>query len=61
MTFDMAHKDDFTVEWKIKDGYVGDFRITKGAALYRLPWYRRIMIRLLGRSHWHHVKFPPCK
>lgn len=55
----MAHKDDFTADWNESKGKVVDFRITNGKALYRLPWYRRIMMRLLGRSHWHHVKFPP--
>lgn len=50
--------EDFTVEWtETKDPqYITDVRITKGGAVYRLPWYRRLLMRLLGRSHWHRVK-----
>lgn len=54
----MANKDDFTVEWREAKGDIVDFRFTKGKSLYRLPWYRRILTRLLGRSHWHHVPYP---
>jgi len=52
----MGHKDDFTMEWCDKDGKIVDVRISRGTALYRLPWYRRILLRLLGRSHWHHFE-----
>ena len=49
--------DDFTAEWNDRNGKIEDFRITRGASLYSLPWYRRILMRLIGRSHWHRVKF----
>jgi hypothetical protein len=43
--------EDFTAEWKKLDGEIVDFRITKGAMLYPLPWYRRLLMRFIGRSH----------
>jgi hypothetical protein len=32
-------------------GNADSFRITKGKALFIFPWYRRILMRLIGRSH----------
>ena len=38
------HPDDFTIEWnEQKDRQITDVRITRGKALYRLPWWRRLM------------------
>jgi hypothetical protein len=53
-------KDDFTAEWRESNGEILDFRITKGKELYTLPWYRRILMRLIGSSHifrrkWTHI------
>lgn len=47
--------DDFTAEWTEKNGEVLEVRITKGTARFQLPWYRRVLLKLLGRSHWQHV------
>jgi hypothetical protein len=36
------HPDDFTIEYRQQpDGSITDFRVTRGKALYRLPWWRR--------------------
>jgi len=48
-------KGDFTVEWTESNGNISDVRITKGMTRFRLPWYRRLLLKLLGRSHWQHV------
>jgi uncharacterized protein Usg len=40
----MTRPDDFTLEYrKYPDGSITDFRITRGKALYRLPWWRRLL------------------
>jgi hypothetical protein len=26
-------------------------RVTKGVARYKLPWYRRLLMNFIGRSH----------
>lgn len=56
-------KKDFTFEgWINKDGRFGkssmildgkidDVRVTKGAIKYNLPWYRKLLMKLIGRSH----------
>lgn len=52
--------EDITIEWSQNiHGDISGFRITSGEALYVLPWYRRILMRLIGRSHfrkWHHFE-----
>lgn len=53
--------EDFTYEvWADAKGKVLGQRFTKGCARKRLPWYRRLLMKLIGRSHvfrqqWHHV------
>ena len=38
----MNHPDDFTIDYrKHPDGSISDFRITRGKARYRLPWWKR--------------------
>lgn len=34
------------------EGWIENFRVTKGGKRQRLPWYRRLLMRLIGRSHW---------
>lgn len=48
--------NDFTIEWSDKNGRIDNVRVTRGKAAYRLPWWRRMMMRIIGRSHWHHVE-----
>jgi hypothetical protein len=48
---------DFNAEWNELDGKIVDVRITKGAAIYQLPWYRRLLMRLIGRSHLKRQKW----
>ena len=47
---------DFTLEWhtdKARTGILpGSVRITTGAEIYKLPWYRRTLMALIGRSHF---------
>lgn len=60
----MATSDnDFTLEcWQDRvTGEIKDFRVTRGTALYRVPWYRRLLMRLIGRSHWHHFTVVAAK
>ena len=33
-------------------GSISDVRITEGKAKYNLPWYRKVMLKLFGRSHF---------
>lgn len=33
------------------DEDIKNFRITRGAARYKLPWFRRVFMKLIGRSH----------
>lgn len=48
------HPDDFTMEWvtrsgdqvttgRIVQGRITDVRITRGKALYQLPWWNRLL------------------
>ena len=46
------------IEQSEKDRELTDFRITKGLARYKLPWYRKVMMRVFGRSHLFRAKYP---
>jgi hypothetical protein len=36
------HPDDVSIEWiGHPDGSISDVRVTRGKALYRLPWWQR--------------------
>lgn len=54
-SMNLSGGDDFTAEWTEKNGEVLEVRITKGIAHFQLPWYRRVLLKLLGCSHWQRV------
>jgi len=46
----MNHPDDFTLEYRQQPGgSITDFRITRGKALYHMPWWKRW---LMPWTHW---------
>jgi hypothetical protein len=48
----MTHPDDFSIEWNQQpDGQITDVRVTRGKALYRLPWWQRWLMP------WRRVRF----
>lgn len=55
----MTHPDDFTVEYyKHPDGRITDFRITRGKACYRLPWWQRLLMPWRWFQYWRKPKVP---
>lgn len=36
----------------------GSVRVTPGAARYVLPWYRRVLVRVISRSHLKTHSYP---
>jgi len=46
------HPGDFTIEYRQRpDGSITDFRVTRGKALYRPPWWQRWLMP------WRWVRF----
>jgi hypothetical protein len=37
---------------------VTDVRVTKYQARYALPWYRKLMLKLFGKSHFIKHEYP---
>jgi len=52
----MRHHDDFSLEWMPHpDGSISDVRVTRGKALYRLPWWKRW---LMPWTRWRFYRSP---
>lgn len=51
-----TNNEDFTIEYtQNPDKSISDFRITKGKALYRAPWWKRW---LMSWSHFRYYRKP---
>jgi hypothetical protein len=52
---------DLTIDWHQDiEGRITDFRVTKGVARYKTPWWRKLLMRLLPGKGWTYVRFR-CK